>query len=1044
MFTTIHDESEHLATVSSPSKLFFDNIMALNEDKPKSIIKSSDILFTPSKKSNNKQNNDVLDNKHFIKQCRSLFLKPSTFNFSEKNYNSFSTSAPHNFPKTPNHDGKIYPLSPGMTSMQNKNLAQIENGSFPDESIPTVYPFHPTNITQILHSPSQKLFNAKRKLPFHDTDESLVLQPSDHSILPFKKQKSISTISSLQTAESNHKSRFLRYYGKYPSHPALVARPFGRPSRNHSFTSDVVFDHILIFLMKSAFLDDTALRSLLRVHPLYFHLSQSISKLKFLDFRPLSRFNTEYDSQKSIPFARRMQFLACILHYNFNSSSVFRYLGNNHTNEHIQPDDLYDQLTGIVPDNINKYLHRALTTGAPSKINAHSPRNNFLDYLKYGNHKSITMNSPLVIKALNKEDKHNFVMHFPAWTARFIYNLHVSPEGILIKPNKNDRIVFDASFQIHYKSLSLNTSWTHAGDEPPIRYGTALLRHLTRIWNLRITYADEEILLWDDDVAGAFRLIKYNPDIAQAFSAIVHNTLWIPTGQVFGGNTSAQNFEGLALAREYLAQYLSTNKFSFLLHKHKKLLDLIKFTDIPSDEVSFIKAIPDTIHKGVLASTGKPINTPHNMFVDDNVIAEIRPRMKQAQAASAESLFRIAGFPNIKLRRSPLSMDKYYASTCSYLKKQLGYLINTRTMYVSFPQEKFDSMILVLQDWHTKRKSYTIKQAARLAGSLEFFASVSPWIRFLTTSLKHSILLALRKNTKDISVNKDMQSSISDSQLLGKNFDEILRKNYALSHVLRSIWSKTTRFFITKPLREEIKLLTYIFKNRSKYPIGAPIAHIIERSPDFNARGDACLEGAGGYSSDLKFWWFIEWPQKILNKTLNSFQRKYKNLKGNIVSINLLEYATIIISYAAAHFTFSLDSTLSLHPHPLINIESDNKSALSWTRRAASSTNEGKALARILTSLLITSKLGLSASFIPGVDNHIADSLSRMSTKTKFISFSSLQQEYKQLHLCKRFVPDPSFLSRLWDALLLAQAHPLQQPNQLGQLLPEKGIGQNF
>jgi len=218
-------------------------------------------------------------------------------------------------------------------------------------------------------------------------------------------------------------------------------------------------------------------------------------------------------------------------------------------------------------------------------------------------------------------------------------------------------------------------------------------------------------------VAGAFRLIKYNPEIAQAFSAIVHNTLWIPTGQVFGGNTSAQNFEGLALAREYLAQYLSSDKYSNL-----KLLDLITFSDTPSNNVSYIKAVPDEIHKGVLTPKGTPINTPHSMFVDDNVIAEIRPRMKQAQAASAESLFRVTGFPDTSLRRSPLSMDKYYAPTCSYLKKQLGYLINTRTMYISFPQEKFDAMISVLQDWHAKRKRYTIKQAARLAGSLEFFA----------------------------------------------------------------------------------------------------------------------------------------------------------------------------------------------------------------------------------------------------------------------------------------------------------------------------------
>jgi len=141
---------------------------------------------------------------------------------------------------------------------------------------------------------------------------------------------------------------------------------------------------------------------------------------------------------------------------------------------------------------------------------------------------------------------------------------------------------------------------------------------------------------------------------------------------------------------------------------------------------------------------------------------------------------------------------------------------------------------------------------------------------------------------------------------------------------------------------------------------------------------------------------------------------------------------------------FSNNPSLAAQPYPLIHIKTDNKSALSWTKRAAASTDEGKALARILTSLMISSKLGLSAEFIPGSENHLADSLSRMSTKQKFSSFSSLSQEYKQLHLCKRFVPSPSFLCRLWDALLFKQAHPLLPPEQLGQLLLEKDTGQNF
>ena len=36
-----------------------------------------------------------------------------------------------------------------------------------------------------------------------------------------------------------------------------------------------------------------------------------------------------------------------------------------------------------------------------------------------------------------------------------------------------------------------------------------------------------------------------------------------------------------------------------------------------------------------------------------------------------------------------------------------------------------------------------------------------------------------------------------------------------------------------------------------------PIAHIIPRIPTTTAFGDSCLEGAGGYSISLGFWWHI-------------------------------------------------------------------------------------------------------------------------------------------------------------------------------------------
>ena len=95
--------------------------------------------------------------------------------------------------------------------------------------------------------------------------------------------------------------------------------------------------------------------------------------------------------------------------------------------------------------------------------------------------------------------------------------------------------------------------------EPKIKYGSTFLRHLQRIWKLRISYPNRDLYLWDDDITGAFRLIKYNPDIASTFAANIMGTLWILTGQVFGSNTSPQKFESAANARELVAEFFSKN-----------------------------------------------------------------------------------------------------------------------------------------------------------------------------------------------------------------------------------------------------------------------------------------------------------------------------------------------------------------------------------------------------------------------------------------------------------------------------------------------------
>jgi len=196
-------------------------------------------------------------------------------------------------------------------------------------------------------------------------------------------------------------------------------------------------------------------------------------------------------------------------------------------------------------------------------------------------------------------------------------------------------------------------------------------------------------------------------------------------------------------------------------------------------------------------------------------------------------------------------MEKYYHAKCSFSKQQLGYLINTRKMSISFPPDKILKMQNMLHQWHTKRKTYTIRQAAELAGNLEFFASMATWLRFLTYSLKHSILLALRTNSKKISSTKSMQHWIRDSILSDLDPHTTTHKYFAFSKIMKATWNLKTKIFITTSLRNELQYLHKIFTSH-KYKLSSPITYIIPRDPDYIAYGDACLDGAGGFSKSLQ------------------------------------------------------------------------------------------------------------------------------------------------------------------------------------------------
>ncbi len=76
------------------------------------------------------------------------------------------------------------------------------------------------------------------------------------------------------------------------------------------------------------------------------------------------------------------------------------------------------------------------------------------------------------------------------------------------------------------------------------------------------------------------------------------------------------------------------------------------------------------------------------------------------------------------------------------------------------------------------------------------------------------------------------------------------------------------KYNINKTMRQEIKFFREKLLLESNIAGETPIAHIIPQMPTFTSFGDSCLEGAGGYSILLGFWWHIPFPEAVKQRTL--------------------------------------------------------------------------------------------------------------------------------------------------------------------------------
>ena len=833
-------------------------------------------------------------------------------------------------------------------------------------------------------------------------------------------------------------TKFRREFkGKQPL-PASTMRGqgFGRPDLDRSFFVEKSIDQAVFFILKYQWLDDADRHALCEVAPQYRLLSATIERFRFHDFSPVAEPNPDYATQASIPRERIDNFVACLIHYDMDMGSVIRYAGGNYLATHRDPTTILSHIRDIVPDDVFADCQRLLTSGAPATIQGDVSLANIKAFRAYGNHRSIRQHLEKVNKTMNKEERNNFVIPLYWWLTFFIINHQLSPQGYLVKPDKKDRLLFDASHRPYPWCQALNDI-THKRNEPELVFGHTFVKNLIRIYNLRITFPLLEILLWDDDASSAFRNIKHHPDIAAAYAFIIDWILYIAVGQTFGSNFSPSNWEPFARARALLAETLFWD--DSLVEKHKKYIDKIMFSAPPTPEevATFVPAHADEFNKGVLDKDGNPVATPHYTFVDDNHMADIERYIRRAIAASIEALFIIVGQPDEAVRKLPLSMDKFYQSMCSFDRVQLGKQVNTRRLVVGLPPQKRALLLKVLREkWHARRRSFVALEAAQLIGAIGDACQVCPWGRFLLLPLIACLKRALRNNRRRLARSRHFNELLNQED--DSWVDPVLctkrAKNQAIT---KKVWKCTARTFIDRYSRASLDALEDVYNNPTRYRWECPISLLIPRAPTWRSKCDSSLTGAGGFCLELRLWVSIEWPAEIRARTINSrAYRRGQLKKHDLITINDLEFAMVLIMYLAV--ITRVKTLVNVPVQPILLNLVDNTSAEAWTTKGCTSSRASMALSRILCGLLMKNDVGLNAGFIKGTDNVEADGISRTHQKNETPNFARLFQEFPQLNCCERFHPSPEFFSVLCSALLSHESPVPTQVSGSGHFSPAR------
>ena len=667
---------------------------------------------------------------------------------------------------------------------------------------------------------------------------------------------------------------------------AMLNNPFGKPRCKFGFKSQATICHVLLPLWKSGMLheDQHSWDKLARaMGPTFTTFQNLLHDYGSVDFNDLRGYQPDWESESLVNQHRIAMASAALIHFDGDIAATIRWIGGPHTSALRDVPDTLAYAKDKIPQELYSEYERVLRYGIPKTCNAESSAENFRAYLRYGNHKSASADPAKAYQAVLKDNKRGFTLLFDKRLVRFLLNCHLTPQGMTDLDDlfKSPRILFDSTFRPEIWCMAIN-DWTHKDDEYTVPSELAEIQLMIWMFNLRITYPSKELYLVDVDVSGAFRWLKYDPEVVGMHTSIQCGIGVFNTGGTFGDCTTPGNWYIFADVRKELAKWLWLHQQDIIQLADEYLPELTIDPE-PSEETvaSFAPAEPDSVNVGVLNPDGTRKSPQFDHHVDDCVFCDTGELIIRATAASVYSLYKTITFPQPEVL-NPLSLPKL-DTTFNNLRKCLGRMYDTRNLTVFMCDYKRKQFLVHIDNW-LAMTSLTLREVCTIVGMLEHHTRYAKWARAWFYTIQNCLRLKYqavyyavkRRNDRQPAEERQRKYEKILPKPLWKRIKGILSREEATL-----LWNSHATVIPDDAFCQALLNIKHYLLDTER-PFEAYIGFIIPRDPHCVSWGDASTEGggAGGYSPTLRFWYDIQYSPT----TIEAARKKGKEA-GKILSI---------------------------------------------------------------------------------------------------------------------------------------------------------------